>query len=377
MFRTNVEFKAYCDTPFESVASACSALGAVSVCTVAQTDTYFRSRFGRLNLRSDRPGGATLIFYDRADAPAPRESRSEAVAVSSPGETAATLSSALGIRCTTHKVRQVYQTGAALIHVDEVDGLGRFLDVVVDVEQAGDVTRAREVAEQLLPAFGLSQADIVPWSYGDLQSMSAAASDWRARLAARPNRGTLFLLDGASASGKSTLVNRLTRDSGLPLHLVPRYSTRARRQDDERCGGEYIFTSHDVFRDLAFGGGFIEYRDFQFGMSYGLPWAEASAPLMEGRHAMGVINLGNVRHVKSVLPEAVTILVDASQQTIRQRLISRGVNTPEQIEERLANAARVEAYRPLYDYVVVNEDGTLREAEDTLRDLILGVRRSR
>jgi hypothetical protein len=96
-------------------------------------------------------------------------------------------------------------------------------------------------------------------------------------------------------------------------------------------------------------------------MSYGLPWAEAFAPLLEGRPALGVINLGNVEHVKRLMPEAVTILVDASLDTIRHRLIARGVNTPEQIEERLSNAARVQNYRKFYDYVVTNEEGGSRK----------------
>jgi len=71
------------------------------------------------------------------------------------------------------------------------------------------------------------------------------------------------------------------------------------------------------------------------------------------------------------LPEAVTILVDAPLASIRQRLIARGLNTQEQIDERLTNAARVELYRPFYDYVVRNDDGTLTKAQEVLRTLIL------
>jgi len=191
---------------------------------------------------------------------------------------------------------------------------------------------------------------------------------WRAKLRAHPSPGMLFLLDGASCSGKSTLVDRLTAGAGA-VDLVPRYSTRERRQDDQRRR-EYIFVSPDAFRARAESGAFIEYRDFLFGMSYGLPWAEAFAPLLEGRPALGVINLGNVEHVKKLVPEAVTILVDASLDTIRHRLVARGVNTSEQIEERLANAARVQDFRKFYDHVVTNEEGGLGAAEAKLRQLI-------
>ena len=209
---------------------------------------------------------------------------------------------------------------------------------------------------------------MIPWPEGEWRAMQAEARSWRDRVRARDGAGTLFLLDGASCSGKSTLVDRLTADPQF-LELVPRYSTRERRMDDQRRR-EYIFISHDAFRQRAATGGFIEYRDFQFGMSYGLPWAEAFGPLLEGRSALGVINLGNVEHVKALVPEAVTVLVDASLETIRRRLIARGVNTPEQVSERLGNALRVQAYRKYYDFVVTNEEGNLNEAEAFLRRVV-------
>ena len=171
--------------------------------------------------------------------------------------------------------------------------------------------------------------------------MQDQALSWRGKLQSRSGAGTLFLLDGASCSGKSTLVDRLTSDPQF-LELVPRYSTRERRLDDQRRR-EYIFVSHESFRERAKAGAFMEYHDFQFGMSYGLPWAEAFTPLLDGRAALGVINLGNVEYVKALVPEAVTILVDASLETIRRRLIARGLNTQEQIDERLSECrARAE-----------------------------------
>jgi guanylate kinase len=209
---------------------------------------------------------------------------------------------------------------------------------------------------------------MIPWPDPIWHAMQDEARLWRAKLHARDGAGTLFLLDGASSSGKSTLVDRLTGDPRF-LELVPRYCTRERRRDDAGRR-EYLFIAHDAFRERANAGAFIEYRDFQFGMSYGLPWAEAMTPLLNGRAALGVINLGNVEHVKALFPEAVCILVDASLETIRRRLVARGVNTDEQIEERLGNAARVQNYRKFYDYVVTNEEGALTEAETYLRNLI-------
>src|ERR1700674_1226466 len=132
----------------------------------------------------------------------------------------------------------------------------------------------------------MSGADVVPWPDADWHAMQNEALVWRAKLQACADAGTLFLLDGASCSGKSTLVDRLTGDHTLPIELVLRYSTRERRPDDQPHR-EYLFVSRDRFLTLAHAGGFIEYRDFQFGMSYGLPWAEAFAPLVAGRPGGG------------------------------------------------------------------------------------------
>jgi guanylate kinase len=139
--------------------------------------------------------------------------------------------------------------------------------------------------------------------------MQAQASIWRAKHHGRPDAGTLFLLDGASCRARArwSTADRRSHPSDRP---DPALFTRERRPDDQPRR-EYLFVSREAFVDLARAGGFIEHRDFQFGMSYGLPWAEAFAPLLEGRHGLAVINLGNVRYVKALLPEAVTVLVDA------------------------------------------------------------------
>ena len=91
---------------------------------------------------------------------------------------------------------------------------------------------------------------------------------------------------------------------------------------------------------------------------------------MQGKNALAIINLGNVRHVKMALPEAVTILIHASANTIKERLIRRGMNNQAQIEERLASARLADLYRPYYDYVINNDEGRLEDAATQLKELI-------
>jgi guanylate kinase len=247
-----------------------------------------------------------------------------------------------------------------------VEGLGTFVEVEVDVAAVSDLDKAQQVAELLVRKFGFTPADLVPWSYAELKVMHEAAGRWRPML---PSGTHIFLLDGASCTGKTTLATRLAGRKRLHLELVPRYSTRQPR-GATGAEPEYLFVSPQEFRRLAGEGAFIEYRDFQFGMSYGLPWAQTIAPIRLGRRVIGIIDLGNVRHVKEVLPEAVTILITAPEHVLRQRLIARGYNREAEINERLENARRVAAYRPFYDHVVENGERELEAAENHLADII-------
>ncbi len=181
------------------------------------------------------------------------------------------------------------------------------------------------------------------------------------------SRGTLFVLDGASASGKTTLAFALVK--GDPnLVLVPRYTTRQPRAAASDAL-EYIFVTPERFEEMAEENAFIEYRRFDFGMSYGLAAKEIDAVLASGRSAVVIADLGRVQALKASYPDAVTILIDVPPDLLRKRLIARGTNTPEQIAERLSNATAVR--RSDYDFVVPN-DGSLDDALRVLRRIIDG-----
>jgi guanylate kinase len=84
------------------------------------------------------------------------------------------------------------------------------------------------------------------------------------------------------------------------------------------------------------------------------------------------MNLGNVALVKEQLPTSVCVLVDAPINTIQRRLRSRGVNTEEQIAERLCNAKLAKKIAEHYDFVLFNDDGPLEEAYAKLKSFLIG-----
>lgn len=188
---------------------------------------------------------------------------------------------------------------------------------------------------------------------------------WRDFVASR----RLVFLDGASASGKSTIKNLLLADQDLSFAYAKRYTTREQRADDA-ASADYIFVSMEEFLHRQNSGDLIEHRHFLFGMSYGVGQSalyEAGADL---RSVLAIINLGAVAQVKARIPQALCILIDAPVEIIEQRLRERGMNTEEQIAERLANAREVKRIAHAYDFVLENGQGDIEGAYSELKGFL-------
>lgn len=366
----NLEIKAYLPN-IDAVPQACERMGAQLMRSFAQKDTYFKVADGRLKLRESGGRLPALIAYERINSPTVRSSDFEILPLASQadGERLKTmLIDTVGERGIVVKFRRVYEKGAALINVDVVEGLGDFVEIEVDAERSGSQAQALATANEISKELGISRADGVSWSYIDMVKMQEQAKIWRDKLNSHPHRGALVFLDGASGTGKTTLAHMLAQDEDLSITLVPRFSTREPRQ--EITESEYVFVKRDEFERLAQNGDLIEFRDFDFGMSYGLSWQYVAQPLLEGKNALGIINLGSVRHVKEILPEALTILMYASSDTLRSRLVRRGLNNEAQIAERLESSKLADSYRPFYNHIIHNEEGGLQHAYDELKRVI-------
>ena len=184
----------------------------------------------------------------------------------------------------------------------------------------------------------------------------------------------IVFLDGASASGKSTIKNRLLADVELGFHYIRRYTTRVQRADDA-ANSDYIFLSEADFRQRELAGELLEWRHFLFGMSYGLGWPEIREGMASGKNLLAVMNLGNVGHVKRQLPDCVCVLVNAPLDQIERRIRARGLNTEQEISERVNNARQAKAAAREYDLICTNHDGAGEEAYDRLRDVLLSLQR--
>jgi homotetrameric cytidine deaminase len=203
--RRNVEIKARDPDPATTLERAL-ALGAYDDGILVQRDTYFGRARGRLKLREQEPGGAQLIAYARPDADEARTSEYRLVEVSDPQALREALDAALGTRVVVDKRRRLLLYENVRIHLDDVAGLGAFVELEAVADAESDLAREHDLVARLRKELALGEP--VAASYSDLlldapEALLAAAdavmhnayagySDFRVGAALRTPSGAIY-----------------------------------------------------------------------------------------------------------------------------------------------------------------------------------------
>jgi predicted adenylyl cyclase CyaB len=165
--RRNLEIKAR-HADLVAAREAVRRLGARETAVEVQTDTYFRVPQGRLKLRAIEGQPAVLIWYDRPDNQGTRLSAYYLVPVPDPTGMKAALAAALGVRGEVHKRRGIHLWHNVRIHLDEVAGLGNFVEFEAVLSPEEDDTIAHARLDQLCRSLDILPADHLAPSYADL-----------------------------------------------------------------------------------------------------------------------------------------------------------------------------------------------------------------
>ena len=140
----NIEIKARA-RDFNAIRSRAAALSEALEQVIPQVDTFFFTSRGRLKLRELGRERAQLIHYERPDQGGPKRSDYHIFETGDPENLKTVLSPALGIRGTIRKTRYLYLVGQTRVHLDDVEGIGQFmeLEVVLNPDQTdtSDVNR--------------------------------------------------------------------------------------------------------------------------------------------------------------------------------------------------------------------------------------------
>jgi homotetrameric cytidine deaminase len=179
----NVELKAHDPDPARTLERALAA-GAEDRGLLRQRDTYFAVAHGRLKLREEEPGGATLIAYDRPDAAEERVSDYRLVPVAEPEPLREALAAAGGISAVVVKRRHLLVWETVRIHLDEVRGLGSFLELEAVAEPGSDLSREYELVARLRELLGIADDALREGSYADALTASGEVGEPDAELLA-------------------------------------------------------------------------------------------------------------------------------------------------------------------------------------------------
>jgi predicted adenylyl cyclase CyaB len=135
---------------------------------IHQEDTFFRSRRGRLKLRKFSDAAGELIHYERPDAEGPVESRYMIIPTGEPDVLRKALSQGLGTLGTVVKRRELFLAEGTRIHLDEVEGLGQFLELEAVLGPGESRESGEERVRELSAALGIEDSDLVDGAYIDL-----------------------------------------------------------------------------------------------------------------------------------------------------------------------------------------------------------------
>jgi predicted adenylyl cyclase CyaB len=164
---SNVEIKARLRDPAVT-ADRARALAGAGPTLIEQHDTFYRAARGRLKLRRFPGGGGELIWYDRPDSTGPKTSDYRLYRTDDTAALDAVLAGGLEPVGDVRKRRLLYLVGRTRVHLDEVAGLGDFLELEVVLAEGEDAAAGRAEADRLLDALGVAPGDLVAGAYQDL-----------------------------------------------------------------------------------------------------------------------------------------------------------------------------------------------------------------
>lgn len=179
-------------------------------------------------------------------------------------------------------------------------------------------------------------------------------------------QGTLVVVSGFAGTGKGTVMKELLgRYDSYALSIS---ATTRNPRPGEADGREYFFKTVDEFKQMIEKEEFVEHACY-VGNYYGTPKKYVQEQLEAGKDVILEIEIQGALNIKRQFPDALLLFIaPPSADVLKSRLVGRGTETEEVIEQRLARAVEESKGIENYDYLVVNDD--LDECVETVHQMI-------
>ena len=180
-------------------------------------------------------------------------------------------------------------------------------------------------------------------------------------------KGILLVVSGAAGTGKGT-VNAALMKAHPEFAYSVSATTRAPRAG-EVDGREYHFITREQFEDHIKNGGVVEYTEY-CGNYYGTLKSELEK-LNEGKNLILEIEVEGAMNIKRLFPDSVAVFIlPPDYETLKNRLVNRGTNTADDIDNRMKRALEEFVLVNQYDYAVVNHDGRASDAAEAIYNIV-------
>ena len=179
-------------------------------------------------------------------------------------------------------------------------------------------------------------------------------------------QGTLVVVSGFAGTGKGTVMKELLKR--YDSYALSISATTRNPRPGEVDGREYFFKTTEEFEQMIKDNEFVEHACY-VGNYYGTPKKYVQEQLAEGKDVILEIEIQGALNIKSQFPNALLLFIaPPSADVLKERLVGRGTETQEVIEQRLARAVEESRGIENYDYLVVNDD--LDECVENVHQMI-------
>lgn len=172
---SNIEIKARI-RDFAEIQARAEKRSSTPVEVIPQEDTFFNVPHGRLKLRVLPENRGQLIYYTRPDQEGPKRSDYHIAYTADPENLKRVLELAYGIRGIVRKTRYLYLVGQTRVHIDDVEGLGQFMELEVVMQGGQSDAEGQAIAEGLMASLGVEKSDLLEGAYMDLLESSGDLS---------------------------------------------------------------------------------------------------------------------------------------------------------------------------------------------------------
>jgi len=166
----------------------------------------------------------------------------------------------------------------------------------------------------------------------------------------------IIIITAPSGSGKTTLVRRLLATCPELAFSISACTRKPR--DGEQHGRDYYFYSEDKFKQLIAEGAFVEWEMVYPGKYYGTLKSEMERIWKDGKYPLVDIDVKGALAIHDAYPDnSLSIFIEApSLDELRNRLMKRGTETEESLNERVAKAAEEITFAPRFNRIIINDN---------------------